>query len=160
MPLYAAPIARTADAQDAAPAQSGEADKWVAKVRVTHKGYSMELSKYIAYALPEGVHELYAAPQPAQTASVDDLAMLVKKLVRHVRKASPDNNMAIMAMDYLIRHGLEGSALRNEAAPTGKVTADAGSREALRRLENACEAIAKLRTQEQYRSEERRVGKE
>ncbi|CAE6900830.1 hypothetical protein [Paraburkholderia domus] len=51
----------------AAPAQSGEPDKWVAKVRVTANGYAMELSKYIAYALPEGIHELYAAPQPAQT---------------------------------------------------------------------------------------------
>ncbi|MFM0432371.1 hypothetical protein PQQ75_25395 [Paraburkholderia aspalathi] len=54
------------DGVRAAPAQSGEAAKWVAKVRVTHKGYSMELSKYIAYALPEGVHELYAASQPAE----------------------------------------------------------------------------------------------
>jgi hypothetical protein len=38
------------------------------------------------------------------------------------------------------------------SAPTKKVTADAGSRVALLRLENACEAIAKLRTQEQYLS--------
>lgn len=54
-------------AKVAASTQSGEPDKWVAKVRVTHKGYSMELSKYIAYALPEGVHELYAVSQSAQT---------------------------------------------------------------------------------------------
>ena len=27
----------------------------------------MELSKYIAYALPEGMHELYAAPQAPQS---------------------------------------------------------------------------------------------
>lgn len=51
----------------AASTQSGEPDRWVAKVRVTHKGYAMELSKYIAYALPEGIHELYAASQPTQT---------------------------------------------------------------------------------------------
>ncbi|MFL9883088.1 hypothetical protein PQR66_08630 [Paraburkholderia agricolaris] len=49
----------------AAPAPSGGAEKWVAKVRVTANGYAMELSEYIAYALPEGVHELYASPQPA-----------------------------------------------------------------------------------------------
>ncbi|MFM0163849.1 hypothetical protein PQR39_25980 [Paraburkholderia sediminicola] len=57
-----------AAASPAEPAQSGEPDKWVAKVRVTANGYAMELSKYIAYALPEGIHELYAAPQPAHTA--------------------------------------------------------------------------------------------
>jgi hypothetical protein len=34
--------------------------KPVATVRVTAGGYGMELSKYIAYALPEGLHELYA----------------------------------------------------------------------------------------------------
>lgn len=40
----------------------------VAKVRVTSKGYAMELSTYVAYALPEGLHDLYAAAQPsAQT---------------------------------------------------------------------------------------------
>jgi hypothetical protein len=51
-------------------------------------------------------------PEPV----VDELAMLVRKLVRHVRKASPDNNMATMAMDYLQRKGLAGSPLR-DAAP-------------------------------------------
>ncbi|WP_175716555.1 hypothetical protein [Burkholderia anthina] len=35
----------------------------VATVRVTHGGYGMELSTYVTYALPEGVHKLYAAPQ-------------------------------------------------------------------------------------------------
>jgi hypothetical protein len=48
-------------------------------------------------------------------ARMDDLAMLVKKLVRHVRKSSPDNNMAAMAMDYLEREGLAGSPLRDAA---------------------------------------------
>lgn len=42
-------------------------DKWVAIVRVTNEGYAMELSKYIAYALPEGTHKLYAAPQAPQS---------------------------------------------------------------------------------------------
>jgi hypothetical protein len=62
-------------------------------------------------------------------ARMDDLAMLVKKLVRHVRKATPDNNMAGMAMDYLRRHGLEGSPLRaadsqdeRTASPTAGMT--------------------------------------
>ena len=42
--------------------------KWVAKVHVTHKGYGMELAKYIAYSLPEGTHELFAAPAAANGA--------------------------------------------------------------------------------------------
>lgn len=42
------------------------AQKPVATVRVSHEGYSMELSKYIAYALPEGLHDLYAAQQQAE----------------------------------------------------------------------------------------------
>ncbi|WP_369952339.1 hypothetical protein [Ralstonia syzygii] len=34
----------------------------VATVRVTHKGYGMELSTYVAYALSEGKHDLYTHP--------------------------------------------------------------------------------------------------
>jgi hypothetical protein len=56
------------------------------------------------------------AEKVAAAPVVDELAMLVRKLVRHVRKASPDNNMATMAMDYLERKGLAGSPLR-DAAP-------------------------------------------
>lgn len=48
------------------PQPSEQTDKPVAKVRVTHKGYGMELSTYIAYALPEGMHDLYAAPLAKQ----------------------------------------------------------------------------------------------
>lgn len=47
--------------QQAAPV----AQKPVATVRVRHEGYSMELSKYVAYALPDGLHDLYAALPPA-----------------------------------------------------------------------------------------------
>ncbi|MGU7780492.1 hypothetical protein [Burkholderia sp. PU8-34] len=46
------------------PAMAAEAAKSVATVRVKHGGYAMELSTHVAYALPEGMHELYAAPQP------------------------------------------------------------------------------------------------
>ncbi|HHT8903983.1 TPA: Lar family restriction alleviation protein [Burkholderia cenocepacia] len=46
-----------------------EGAKSVATVRVTNGGYGMELSTHVAYALPEGHHELYArapaqAPEP------------------------------------------------------------------------------------------------
>lgn len=35
----------------------------VATVQVTNEGYVMRLSTYVAYALPEGKHDLYPAPQ-------------------------------------------------------------------------------------------------
>jgi len=44
-----------------------EGAKPVATVRVTNKGYAMHLSTYVAYALPEGKHDLYARA-PAQAA--------------------------------------------------------------------------------------------
>lgn len=45
----------------------------------------------------------------------DDLAALVRLLVRTVRKTQPDNEAARKAFDYLERHGLQGSPLRVEA---------------------------------------------
>jgi|GEM_PF-2016480 hypothetical protein len=39
-----------------------QAGKSIGTVRVTHEGYSMVLSTYVAYALTEGIHEIYAAP--------------------------------------------------------------------------------------------------
>ncbi|WP_039754887.1 hypothetical protein, partial [Chromobacterium haemolyticum] len=46
-------------------AQAMRHHKPVATVRVTHKGYCMKFSTYVAYALPEGMHDVYAVPQPA-----------------------------------------------------------------------------------------------
>jgi hypothetical protein len=51
------------------------------------------------------------ASQPAR--QVDDLAALVGRLVRALRKAAPDNALADQALDYLRRQGLQGSPLRN-----------------------------------------------
>ncbi|MBB1599526.1 hypothetical protein [Variovorax sp. UMC13] len=45
-------------------------------------------------------------------ASVDDLAALVRRLARSLRKAAPDNALPDQALDYLRRHGLEASILR------------------------------------------------
>jgi hypothetical protein len=47
---------------------------------------------------------------------VDDLAMLIRLLVRALSGASPDNRLIPRALDYLKRKGLAGSPLR--AAPT------------------------------------------
>lgn len=46
-------------------------------------------------------------------AQVDDLAMLVRMLVHSARKTNPDNETARKAMDYLQRHNLQGSILRD-----------------------------------------------
>ncbi len=48
----------------------------------------------------------------AAAAKVDELAALVRQLVRSLRKHSPDNETARKAMDYLRRHELQGSPLR------------------------------------------------
>lgn len=47
---------------------------------------------------------------------VDDLAALVKQLVRALRKAAPDHALAAGALDYLKRKDLIGSPLRSPAA--------------------------------------------
>jgi hypothetical protein len=54
-------------------ASSAEAAKSVATVRVTHKGYAMELSSHVAYVLSEGVHELYAHSAAAQPSRAEVL---------------------------------------------------------------------------------------
>lgn len=46
---------------------------------------------------------------------VDDLAYLVKQLVRSIQRDSPDKVLAERAMDYLKRKELCGSPLRNQA---------------------------------------------
>lgn len=43
---------------------------------------------------------------------LDDLAQLVARLARALRKAAPDNELAVLALDYLQREGLCGSPLR------------------------------------------------
>lgn len=53
----------------------------VATVRVTHKGYGMTLSTYVAYALPEGMHDLYvASPAVAPVASVKEALRCLEEL--------------------------------------------------------------------------------
>jgi transposase-like protein len=47
-------------------------------------------------------------PEP----TIGDLAMLVARLVRQVRRLEPDNDVAEKAMCYLRRHNLQGSILR------------------------------------------------
>jgi len=58
-------------------------------------------------------HSDYAAMERER----DELAMLVRMFVHAHRKAAPGNMLCDKALDYLRRHGLEGSILRdNELA--------------------------------------------
>ena len=45
--------------------------------------------------------------------SADDLSALVARLAQALRKAAPDNDLADKAMDYLARHGVAPSPLRD-----------------------------------------------
>lgn len=45
----------------------------------------------------------------------DDLAVLVRQLVRSLRKAAPQHTLPDKALDYLKRKGLQGSPLRHNA---------------------------------------------
>lgn len=54
--------------------------------------------------------------QTAACGKVDELAMLVRQLVHSLRKASPGNDLADRALDYLKRHGLAGTFLRGNSA--------------------------------------------
>ncbi|MFD2755966.1 hypothetical protein [Comamonas terrae] len=54
--------------------------------------------------------------QTAVRGNVDELAMLVRRLVQSLRKAAPDNDLADQALDYLKRYGMGGTLLRD--APT------------------------------------------
>ncbi|GAO71641.1 hypothetical protein [Comamonas sp. E6] len=54
--------------------------------------------------------------QTAAGGKVDELAMLVRQLVHTLRKASPSNDLADRALDYLKRHGLAGTFLRGNSA--------------------------------------------
>ena len=42
----------------------------------------------------------------------DDLATLVRHLVRYIQKTAPDKELTDKALDYLKRKGLQGSPLR------------------------------------------------
>lgn len=52
----------------------------------------------------------------SNTAVVEDLRMLVGKLVRALLKAAPDHALPAQAMDYLERKGLQGSPLRDTSS--------------------------------------------
>lgn len=48
----------------------------------------------------------------------DELAVFIKRLVRMLRKVSPDSDLAKSAMDYLEKNDLLGEPLRDIEMPT------------------------------------------
>lgn len=72
--------------------------------RAFSEGHSDQFALYTEHQ----VRQLLAAQQ----FTLDELAMLTRKLVQQLRKASPGNESAEKALDYLKRKGLAGNPLR------------------------------------------------
>ena len=72
--------------------------------RAFSEGHSDQFALYTEHQ----VRSLLAAQQ----FTLDELAMLTRKLVQQLRKASPGNESAEKALDYLKRKGLAGNPLR------------------------------------------------
>lgn len=62
----------------------------------------------------EAVHQELAPFARNLESQVDDMAMLIKLLVRALNRAEPGNETAKRAMDYLQNNDLLGSPLRAE----------------------------------------------
>jgi hypothetical protein len=115
-------LARAALARAPLPAQGNL--RSVATVRVTNNGYGMELSTYIAYALPEGMHELYAAPvqvvDVARDAAQPDFMKWWTSIETDVRKS-----MLVWAnrdrerLHSLIRQAFEAGAAMSRTNTSG-----------------------------------------
>lgn len=81
---------------------------------------------------------LFASPVPAVADKrVDELAMLIRRLVRRLNQELPHNDIGEAAMDYLARNGISGEILRGWAAP---VVPDAKTAGIIKRLRDACPA--------------------
>lgn len=93
-------------------------------------GRQATLEEHLRYAEEIGANFL-GRPGPKETACVlgreverlrsatireRDLAMLTKQLVRALRQVSPGHPAAARAHEYLVRHGLLGSVLRDDGA--------------------------------------------
>lgn len=103
-------------------AQSTE-QRPVATLRVTNEGYGVDLSTYVAYALPEGLHDVYAAPPPSAQADVAAVNEALEKAAMICDMTACDTNtMTPSDCADAIR------ALKS-AAPTAQPQADAGKDE-------------------------------
>ena len=84
----------------------------------TSGGYYMGQSEQVCCGCPDDAHPAYYTEHQvrqllaAQQFTLDELAMLTRKLVQQLRKASPGDESAEKALDYLKRKGLAGNPLR------------------------------------------------
>lgn len=113
-------------ARRAHPAPQGQAEPVLGQARVRMPGHEW-------FEIPPGIIDHYskngyetrglflaatAQPTPAPLTNdqrVDDLAALVGRLVRALKKAAPEHELPAQAMDYLKRKDLLGSPLRIES---------------------------------------------
>lgn len=71
--------------------------------------YYEEVHQELAPLAREMERELQSMSQKA-----DDLAALVRRLVRGLRKSDPDSELAAAALEYLSRNGFAAHVLREE----------------------------------------------
>ena len=50
--------------------------------------------------------------QTPEEKAMDEMAMMIRKLVRALRKAAPEHDLPQQALDYLTRKGLQGRVFR------------------------------------------------
>lgn len=89
----------------------------------TEESGPTETSFYPSDRIGMGWTSLYTEHQvrqllAAQQFTLDELAMLTRKLVQQLRKASPGDESAEKALDYLKRKGLAGNPLRATKEPS------------------------------------------
>lgn len=90
------------------PAQAGQVERRV--MRLPRYGIKWNgTNKPLATEMTDG----YWTPWHMAARESDELAALVRRLAHSLRKASPDNELADKALDYLKRNGLTGSILRD-----------------------------------------------
>lgn len=116
------------------------AQKPVATVRVTHGGYGMELSKHIAYHLPEGLHDVYAEPPAATGAQGLTDVEALRELLGHISDVLPDD-----AFDLIDTEKWNAASAILAASPAN--ANDQGDRKMAEKLdldalENLCQGVA------------------
>lgn len=54
------------------------------------------------------------ADREATARRLNDMALLIRQLAYALNRHAPEHSLTFKAKDYLIRHGLQGSLLRDE----------------------------------------------
>lgn len=67
------------------------------------------------YVTDERAAEMVAEETAELRAQLDEMAMLIRRLVHSLRIAKPDSELPAQALDYLSRKGLQGTPLRESS---------------------------------------------